>query len=111
MRWTPIELTELREWIDRGLAAASDEVRALYRQMQRQPTKWQLHPWGDLGGGFWVVGVLGSHVVWFNDIEEGFNHSVFVREGEIPGDQYWCNQDELHQCLARLLPLLRRLGP
>lgn len=112
MRWTPIGLAELQEWIDRGLVAASDDVRALYQQIVRRPIKWQLHPWGDSAGGFWVVGVLDSQVVWFNDIEEGFNVSSFEQEGVIPTDQYWCNQDELHWCLHSLLHRDgHRLGP
>ena len=40
---------------------------------------WASHPYGDLGGGFWVVALLGETVVWFNDIEDGFNRSHFCR--------------------------------
>lgn len=112
MDWTPIDREELQRWIERGLAAAGDEIRALFARIGRQPSKWQLHPWGNLGGGFWVVAVLGNRVVWFNDIEEGFNISTFTEEGVIPSDQYWCNQDELHWVLETLVGGGgNRLGP
>ena len=28
-------------------------------------------------GVFWVVGLIGRTVIWYNDIEEGFNRSAF----------------------------------
>jgi hypothetical protein len=55
--------------------------------------KWQLSPWGDEGGGFWVVGILGPRVIWYNDIEGEFNVSRYETPGVIA--EYWCNQSEL----------------
>jgi len=104
MAWSAIGRDELQREIDRGLAAGSDEVRELYARIAREPARWRLHPWGDRGGGFWVVGVLGDRVVWYNDIEEGFNVSAYECDGEIPSDEYRCNQDELHHALMRLVP-------
>lgn len=103
MEWTPIDREELQHWIERSLVAGGDDVRAFFAQIAREPVKWQLHPWGDLGGGFWIVAVLGNRVVWFNDIEEGFNISTFATEGVIPSDEYWCDQDELHWTLRKLV--------
>ena len=71
MKWKPIDRDELQRWIERGLDAGGHDTRALFVRIVREPAKWQLHPWGDLGGGFWVVAVLGNRVVWFNDIEGG----------------------------------------
>jgi len=102
VKWAPIDREELQSWIERGLEAGGDEVRTLYAWIAREPAKWQLHPWGDLGGGFWVVAVLGKRAVWFNDIENGFNISSFTEEGVIPSEEYWCNQDELHWALMTL---------
>ena len=102
MSWKPIDLVDLQAQIAAGLQAASDDLKSFHRRVAREPTKWDLHPWGDRGGGFWVVAVLENQVLWFNDIEEGFNVSTFQREGQIPDDQYWCNQDEYHWALKRL---------
>lgn len=103
MEWTPIDREDLQRWIERGLAAGGAGVRALFGRIAREPVKWQLHPWGDAGGGFWVVAVRGNRVVWFNDIEDGSNVATFTDEGVIPSEEYGCNQDELHMALDTLL--------
>lgn len=103
MDWQPIEREELQRRIERGLAAASDDVRRFFAQIAREPVKWQLHPWGDRGGGFWIVAVHGCRVVWFNDIEDGFDVATFETEGVIPPDQYACNQDELEVAVGALI--------
>ena len=68
------------------------------------PEKWQQSPYGDLGSGFWTVAVIGGFVIWFNDIEDGFNISRYTKYGVI--DQYWCNQDELEWAVQRVMNLL-----
>ena len=76
------------------------------------PAKWQLSPWGDLGGGFWVIAVMEDRVLWYNDIEDGFNVSRFVTLGTIPSTEYWCNQDELRWALPALAGQPQgKLGP
>lgn len=66
------------------------------------PAKWHLSPWGDLGGGFWVVAVRDDRVLWYNDIEDGFNVSRFTETGTIPSTEYSCNQDDLAWALRAL---------
>jgi hypothetical protein len=102
MAWRPITLEDLRGRIRSGLSHADDELRSFYERVACEPTKWRQHPWGDPGGGFWIVAVHEDRVLWFNDIEEGFNVSRFEAAGRIPGDEYWCNQDELHRALRNL---------
>ena len=50
-------------------------------------------------------GIIGSTVVWYNDLEDGFNRSRYTRFGTIDD---WCNQDELEQTLGYLMIALRR---
>ena len=38
-----------------------------------EPAKWRQSLYGDEGGGFWAIAADGGRVLWFNDIEEGFN--------------------------------------
>lgn len=99
MSWAPLSLDELKALLAHELDACSADQRALFERCAIGPTKWALHPWGDEGGGFWVVAVDGTRVLWFNDIEEGFNVSTFVVAGTIPDDQYFCTQDELTYAL------------
>jgi len=64
------------------------------------------NPYGDQGAGFWVVALVGRTVIWYNDIEEGFNRSRYSAYGTI--DDYWCNQDELELTLRYLLSALEQ---
>ena len=62
---------------------AAVEERRIFDLVRMAPEKWALPPWGDDGGGFWVVGVLGRYAIWYNDIEEGFNVSEFPQWGQL----------------------------
>lgn len=76
----------------------------LWEAVRITPEKWIQVPYGEVGNGFWAVGVLGKRVLWYNDIEDGFNYSTYTRYGII--DEYWCNQDELEHTVQRLLNLI-----
>ena len=101
MDWSPLSDDELLALIAKSTAVMDPETQSLWNQIRVPPIKWQLSPWGDKGGGFWVVALLGEHVVWFNDIEEGFNVSRYAAPGVI--SDYWCNQEELHNAVRGLL--------
>ena len=105
MEWAPVNQEQLRSILERDLARCSVELRAFFARIAIPPVRWKQSPWGDSSGGFWAVATYEGQVLWYNDIEEGFNVSRFVRAGEIPRDEYWCNQDEL--CLA-LMALMQR---
>jgi len=51
------------------------------------------------------VGIIGRSVIWYNDIEDGFNISKYATYGRI--DEYWCNQDELLITVKRLDHMIR----
>ena len=115
MTWTPIGGEELAKVIANAVAAMEPSARLLWSLIRVRPVRWSLSKWGELGGGFWVVGLLGEHVVWFNDIEWGFNVSRYEDYGVI--SEYWCNQDELQHTIYFLLhrsndnELPERFGP
>jgi hypothetical protein len=102
MKWEPISEADLKALVARDLARASSEQEQFFGKVAVPPTKWVLSPWGDLGGGFWVVALLEDRVLWYNDIEDGFNVSRFATLGTIPDGEYWCNQDELRWALDAL---------
>lgn len=68
-------------------------VRFFWDKIKIPPQKWQHSPWGDLGGGFWVVALIGRTCVYYNDIEDGFNSSEYERFGYIK--DYFCGQLDL----------------
>lgn len=77
------------------------ELWRFWQLIQIFPEKWQQTPYGNEGGGFWVVAVLGKQILWYNDIEEGFNLSSYDRYGTFSA--YWCNQDDLQWPAQALL--------
>lgn len=107
--WKPIELLDLFDRINRGDAAMDHSARRLWHAIRVEPQKWQLHPWGDPGGGFWVVGLIGCRAVWFNDIEDGFNISRYGKIGILA--EYWCNQDELNHAVVSIRMLIDEGSP
>jgi hypothetical protein len=98
LEWESIIEAALRERVAQGEARMSLLQLRLWKTIRIEPTKWQQHPYGDQGAGFWGGAIIGSTVIWYNDIEEGFNRSRYFSYGTI--DDYWCNQDELELELA-----------
>ena len=83
----------------------TDRQKRLWHAVAIEPTKWTQHPFGDEGGGFWVVAIVGSTVIWYNDRVEGFNRSSYSEFGRI--DEYFCNHDELEVALKYLEDVLQ----
>ena len=81
------------------------EQRRAWDVVKILPEKWSQDDYGNLGGGFWVVAIVGRTVIWFNDIEDGFNRSAFSEFGKI--DEYWCNQDELEHQVQNVINQFR----
>lgn len=104
--WEPISEAKLLALVDAGRERMGVAEARLWDAICIPPEKWRQHPYGDDGGGFWAVALLGRIVVWYNDIEEGFNRSRYTTYGTI--DQYFCNQDELQWTVRHLLNLLRK---
>ena len=91
--WQPISVDALLARIGQGYARMSEAEQHLWDAIRINPEKWQQHPYGDAGGGFWTVGLIGRTAIWYNDLEDGFNRSVYSTYGVI--EDYWCNNDEL----------------
>jgi hypothetical protein len=106
LEWEPIAEIALRARVAQGEARMSPAERRLWEVIRIEPEKWQQHPYGDQGAGFWVVALVGRTVIWYNDVEEGFNRSRYSAFGTI--DDYWCNQDELELTVQYLMSALER---
>ena len=104
--WEPISEPALLRRISQCQARMSEVEVRLWEAIRIQPEKWQQHPYGNPGGGFWVVAVIGTTVIWYNDIEDGFNRSRYSAFGTI--DDYWCNQDELERTIQYLMNALNQ---
>ncbi len=115
MSWQAHTESELWDLINQAESRMSIPQMRLWETIRIDPIKWQQDSYGDLGNGFWVVGLIGKLVVWFNDIEDGFNISSYSEPGKI--DEYCCNQDQLEWSVQQLINLienghgLARFGP
>ena len=114
--WEPISEAAIWDALNDAELRMTPRQRYFWEFVRITPEKWAQHPWGDEGGGFWVVAILGNTVLWYNDIEEGFNLSRWKSFGHI--NEYHCNQDRLEVSLQRLigsldsgLPLSGHVGP
>ncbi|HLK56482.1 MAG TPA: hypothetical protein VKU00_07955 [Chthonomonadaceae bacterium] len=91
--WKPLSETALLRSIEDAEWQMEPPLRAFWDRIKIPPQKWRQTPWGDAGGGFWVVAIIGRECVYYNDIEDGFNTSPYVQWGQI--EEYWCNQPDL----------------
>ncbi len=85
-------ITKEEIWDELNTSIARMDVRParLWDAIQIRPEKWQQEPWGRPGAGFWVVALIGSTVIWHNDIEGGVDLSRYDRYGVIK--DYGCDQ-------------------
>ena len=103
--WTPIPLNELNDHINKTENELSGELLNFWNLIKVGPKKWSEKEYGNEGGGFWVVAICGVRVIWFNDIEDGFNISTYTTSGEL--DEFYCNQDKLRFAVLRLFELVK----
>ena len=89
MTWEPIALEKLYDEILRSEEKMRGALLRFWELIQIFPEKWAQEFYGKEGGGFWVVAIIGRKIIWYNDIEGGFNISAYQRYGEF--DDYWCN--------------------
>jgi len=101
MSWTPLPEVDLWDMINAASERMTLEQSRLWEIIKIDPQKWSERTYGELGGGFWAVAVIGNSVIWFNDIEDGFNRSTYTEYGEIA--EYLCNQDKLEVAVQNLV--------
>ncbi|MEN9866547.1 MAG: hypothetical protein RL748_2137 [Pseudomonadota bacterium] len=101
MDWEPIPEAAIWDLINEAELRMSISQARLWEAIRLTPHKWNEKSYGAAGNGFWVVAIMGSTVIWYNDIEDGFNLSSYSNFGTI--DEYWCNQDELEFAVQHAL--------
>jgi hypothetical protein len=108
--WTPIEKDELEQIIREDLAACTPEQQAVFEQYRVPLRRAPIERYGKLEHVF-IVAQRDDEVMYFEDIDEGFNFSPIDADGKIL--QHWCNQDELTYALWHWMgrPQEYRLGP
>ncbi len=105
MKWKLLSKKQICHEMSLAENKMTVQQKKLWRVIRIPPQKWRQKPWGNKSKGFWVVAIYGNNVIWYNDIEEGFNRSSYKTFGEIV--EYHCNQDELAWTLQYILDELR----
>lgn len=101
MGWQPIAETELRDLIIAAEQRMAPQIFRLWKAIAISPVKWSEKQFGEGGDGFWAVAIIGGKVIWYNDIEDGFNLSSYCVMGKIA--DYACSQDGLEQAVQHVL--------
>jgi hypothetical protein len=101
MKWEPILESELLEELNNSFNRMNDKQKKLWDIIKISPEKWRQEPYGNEGNGFWVIAIFDNTVIWYNDIEEGFNQSAYSKYGQI--DEYGCDQNQLEWVLQHIL--------
>lgn len=100
-QWEPISNEALCAIIGAAQKRMTSQQSWLWQCIRVPPQKWHEASFGAEGGGFWAVGIIGTMVIWYNDIEDGFNQSPYRDFGTI--GEYLCHQDGLEHAMERLL--------
>ncbi|MFN8417475.1 MAG: hypothetical protein U0U66_14170 [Cytophagaceae bacterium] len=103
--WQPLTLTELNNIIHREEKLLVADLNDFWHRIKISPEKWKEEEYGKEGGGFWVVAIYKHKVIWYNDIEEGFNISDYKILGQI--EAYACEQDELRWAVRKLSEMVK----
>jgi hypothetical protein len=96
--WEPISESELKELLARQLQDCDASLRATYEAYRVEPYQVPISRFGKWEQAF-VVARKGLEVMYYEDVEEGFNLSRLTLEGSIMEPGY--NQDELKFALQR----------
>jgi hypothetical protein len=99
--WQPISAVELGELIARQLRDCEPELIAAFERYKVTPFRAAIDRYGREEHVF-VVARRRDEVMYFEDVEDGFNFSRISPEGKIL--EHWCNQDELKHALRRWVP-------
>lgn len=97
-KWKPATVEAVKEKVQKDLAACGAEQKAIFHRYFVAPQTAPILRYGRIETVV-VVARRGNEVVYWEDVEEGFNTSPVNDEGTIA--EHWCNQDTLGIALNR----------
>jgi len=100
MLWAPITKNELQDIIDQQLSECTHDLIAIFNEYRVPLILAPIVRYENVEGVF-VVARKNNNVLYFEDVEEGFNFSPINEEGLIL--EHWCNQDSLRFALQKWL--------
>ena len=109
--WQPATIDEVNQIVARDLQACDAEQLATFKRYQVEAFSAPLMRYGSLESVI-VVARNGDQVIYYEDVEDGFNVSPIGPDGRVL--EHWCNDDELRFALNAWINgrgLHGRLGP
>jgi len=94
--WHPATVDEVRRLITKDLRGCDDEQVSAFEQYTVKPFLAPITRYGKRETVV-VVARKGDEVIYYEDIDEGFNVSPISTDGVIV--EHWCNQDDLGSSL------------
>ena len=96
--WNPTTLEELNKLVLDQLSVSSPDIRSIFERYrvvfyQSPIVRYGSHEY------VYVVAQRGDEVIYYEDVERGFNISRIDVDKNIL--EHWCNQDDLGQALIR----------
>lgn len=111
MKWKPATIDQVREIVESDLSNCDAEQHAAFRKYRVDPCYGKIVRYGH--PSLVVIVARKEHeVIYWEDVEEGFNVSPVGGDGEIL--EHWCNQDELGLALNTWIKgrtRTQKLGP
>lgn len=92
MEWTPASIEEVKQILQADLEGCDEEQLAVFEKYAVAPYSAPIIRY-DNEETVVVVARKGNQVIYWEDVEEGFNVSKIDETGLIL--EHWCNQDEL----------------
>ena len=91
--WKPATVAEVKQILEVDLAACDPEQLAVFERYAVEPYPAPILRYGQTESVIVVARRNGEEVIYWEDVEEGFNVSPIDRSGTIL--EHWCNQDQL----------------
>ncbi len=105
--WKPATIEQVRDTVVHDLRRANAEQVETYNRVVVEPFRAPLLRYG-IEESVGVVARKGDEVIYYEDVEEGFNISPISQDGRIL--EHWCNQDDLGVALNRWIEGRHRYG-
>jgi len=96
MKWRPATVEEVKKIVQDGLAECDDEQLVAFKSYAVEPYVAPILRYGAMEIAI-VVARRGDEVIYWEDVEGGFNLSPVGTDERIL--EHWCNQDELRFAL------------
>ena len=100
MSWVPITKNELEDIINQQLAECTPDLIAIFNEYRVPLVLAPIVRFKSIEGVF-IVARKNNNVLYYEDIEEGFNFSPIDENGMIK--ERWCNQDSLRSAIHKWL--------